>query len=349
MNIATLNPDDGYGPLISTFLAGELPGANRNKPGDMLEAIYAELVGTKQVRRGPTPDPERAVALREVIREAQKAGKAIPILIPWGGFKTSGQGIDVADLFALRQLRSLDERITPFHEEGIHPVLRLEAYTEATLYSNRNREASLTYMRQLRKLVQIVYPKLTIVDELAIREGEFRHASEVNAKEIGFAIRDLPEADREQFLKHAIGWQGPLTDEMITYYMRVNKTFTQGETDDETIGRVARYFGRSLARYQFGVTGGNNFTGPFATLSLTQAPFGRTGRRIYYRTLPERYGHTHFAPWIGRGYLRVNGNSVAPALRSATETEPWLHPHRLLIDDGQGCEVEINGDYHVEA
>jgi len=84
----------------------------------------------------------------------------------------------------------------------------------------------------------------------------------------------------------------------------------------------------------------------YLNLSFTGSPFGRE-RRIFYRTIPERYTNNHKAPWIGKGYLRIIGRDAIPAIAG------WNDPlnfqsYSLTLSDG-ATMATIQADYTVIA
>ncbi len=66
--------------------------------------------------------------------------------------------------------------------------------------------------------------------------------------------------------------------------------------------------------------------------------------RLYFRTLPERYTHQHFAPWLTNGYLKVAADgSCAPRYVAADKVADRLTPHTVTFEG-----VKIDAPYVEE-
>jgi hypothetical protein len=130
LNITSNNVDNPYDEIIRTFFSIEFPSILPEGSTTLLEAISAALFATGQIRYGPKPRPEGLVAIRDIIRKAIEANNPIPILTPFGSRKTRlEEPLDIAEIFALKQIACLQKRITAFYRPGIQVNIRLEDST----------------------------------------------------------------------------------------------------------------------------------------------------------------------------------------------------------------------------
>ena len=121
------NPEDPYTGLITQFLVREFPGVITPNSSVLLDVLTDAIVGSKQVRYGPRPNPESLVAIRKVISLSLTSGQPIPFLIPWGSRKPKlGANIDVAEISALKTLVCLNNRVKAHYEPGVQMNVRLE-------------------------------------------------------------------------------------------------------------------------------------------------------------------------------------------------------------------------------
>jgi hypothetical protein len=102
-----------------------------------------------------------------------------------------------------------------------------------------------------------------------------------------------------------------------------------------------------LARFQLNGTGAKRWNGAkYLTLSFTGIPWGKAGRRIYYRTIPEHYTHQHRAPWIGKGYVRIRGRQASPAI-AGFNGDDLEYRRASLVVEGNWNSATISADYVV--
>jgi len=126
MEISLLN-NDPYGELICKYFASHFNKAIVPSSKHLLDILTTILIGDKNTRLGPTPDPEQLVVIRATISKAIELGEAIPILIAWGGRKTdASKGPDVAEVSAIYQIIRLDDNIKTYYKPGIRVHIRIE-------------------------------------------------------------------------------------------------------------------------------------------------------------------------------------------------------------------------------
>lgn len=343
--------DDPYLQSIATMAAVEFPGSRPQDPCAVFEAVVKEVVGTKQHRYGPTPDPERLVAIREVVRDAVAQDRPIPILMPWGASKQGPWKVDIAEVMALKQLNSLASRVVQHYSPGIDIRIRLEDLTDKHMFADVPGWANKTneYVDSFRSLHQVLstgYSAVRLESELMDTEDFYRKAHMAGG--ILNKSFEVEESKRRAFLKaHIPTWSGDLPDNQLNFYKQAYSKFYPDEGEEQKNARLATYFGGAISRFMLKGTGADGlWEGKYITLSLTGIPWGKAGRRIFYRTIPERYTNQHRAPWIGKGYVRIAGNEATPAI-AGWNGDGLEYVPATLVFQGNGAQVGVSADYVV--
>lgn len=109
------------------------------------------------------------------------------------------------------------------------------------------------------------------------------------------------------------------------------------------------YFAASLIRRQQNATGFGLSVGdpiPIILCFAPPVPGANQDRRVYYRTIPERYQNTHRPPWIGRGYVKIRGNEAQPAVAGWTGDGLRFVQNTMYLSAGE-VEASISADYAV--
>jgi hypothetical protein len=341
-------PDDPYAGVISNLLATTFPGSSKSSKS-VLEAIFAEVLGTKQHRYGPTPDPETQVSIRHVVRTAVDQGKPIPILVPWGGSKQGPYGVDLADLMALRQIQCLYDRVKSHYTPSIEAVLRVENRTDDVLFSgvpgwSEKTQAYTTNLMTLGNALHLPAIRAIRPESELFPHSLFREKIAQNLTPLSLAIQGDPSK------LATIGWNSGMDPEKVDYYRRAYAKFYPQERPFEHDERIALYFAAAMSRRQLGGMGDpTDWMGNYLTLSFSPpVPTVSTERRIFYRTIPERYTNQHRAPWIGKGYIRIRGNEATPAIAGWDGDGLDYHPMTVQVS-GMGLTVSVQTDYVVES
>lgn len=347
----SVSGDDPFASTIATMAEVEFPGSAKKGSQEVFEAVSKELIGTKQHRLGPTPDPESLVEIRKVVRWAMDRDRPIPILVPWGASKQGPWKVDVAEVMALKQLDCLDRRVSSHYSPGIEARIRLEDLTDEVMFTiypewqQKTDEYVLT-MENLHKILASGFSEIAFESEMMDRRLHVQHVTN-NAVHILEAMTHT-EADRGKFLRTRIPeWRGDLPDDQLNFYRRAYDAFYPNESADNKNDRLAGYFAGAITRFQLGGTGAREqWEGNYVTLAFTGIPWGKAGRRIYYRTIPERYTNQHRAPWIGKGYVRIRGREATPAISGWNGDGLEFVPASLIFDDGQ-TSATVSADYVV--
>lgn len=342
--------DNPYAPSLQNMAELVFPGSAVHDECAVFEAVSQELVGTKQHRFGPTPNPESLVEIREVVSVSMERNSPIPILVPWGASKQGPHGVDIAEMMALRQLISLSHRVRAHYSPGIVVIVRLEDLTDSTMFEGVPGWAAKTadYVKTFIQLSDVMTSDFATVRlESDLMDGaRFRRLTRANAERILPAL-DLPPEDRGRAVKAFIPeWSGDLPDVQLDFYRRAYDKFYPSETKVEKDRRLATYFGGAVARFQLSGTGAYQFGSKYITLSFTGIPWSKAGRRIYYRTIPEKYTNQHRAPWIGKGYVRIRGRDSSPAIAGFNGDDLSFVQSKLVFSN-DSTSVAISADYVV--
>jgi len=340
--------DDPFMGQILQLMELEFPGATRNNNTVLFEAIVSEIIGSKQHRYGPIPDPEGLVAIRDVVRKAMREEAPIPILVPWGASKQGPWGVDLAEVMALKQLECLSRRVSAHYAPGVDIVVRLENLTDESMFGDGWIPKTDAYVRdfsKLKKAIAFTSVEVKREDTLMSRTA-FRDMVDINSGYILEAMK-IPLGRGDWLRSRIPEWQGDLGDEILNYYRGAYDRFYPEETQEEKDMRLSRYFAGAITRFQLGGTGARKWWGSdYLTLSFTGIPWGKNGKRIFYRTVPSRYTNQHRAPWIGKGYVRIKGREATPAIAGWNGDGLEYNPASISIEWG-GDSVQVAADYVV--
>lgn len=344
--------DDPYCSVISKVFATEFPGQVKTSCSELVDIISAELLGTGQHRYGPIPSPEVQVSIRDVIRNSMKNSEPIPILIPWGCAKFGPWGVDVAEVMGVKQMLCLIKRVRQYYPPGLQMRMRLEDLTVYYLFGEDSgfTEKVEPYAHNLVNLITILQREggnddIHVIPESRIMDrDEYMRKAEENAYALLRAMKAAPDA-RPNILK-PIGWTGNLPDDQIDHYLHKYMTLYPGLPFEERRKKVAEYFAASLTRVQ--MKGVANFDwGEHLTMCFhTYTGSGPQYKRLFYRTMPIKFTKKHIPPWIGKGYIKVNGNVGKPAIAGWSGDGLDYEPLIAEFSDGENV-AQVQADYVV--
>lgn len=327
-----------YAQLIETFMNQDVPLSVNSDV--RFENVVASIFGTKQRRYGPMPEPEVQVAVRNIVRES---GDNLVFFMPWGSRKQNdGQGLDVMEFMALRQLYCLQQELGRYDVTSRF-VFRLEDQTDRYLFGDTHdtvRQSNL-YIANFKALagnmLRAAPGGMFQLESQHIDWKRFKDAVD------GYApvfFRVLQGLDPLDVLKE-IDWTGTLPSEQREYYASAYRGYWPQKNPDEINWEMAKYFAATLARVKFRATGAPPF--PHILIAFTHPvpgnPVAKT--RIHYRSIPAKYTNNHRSPWIGKGYFAIgDDNSVTP--KSAGVNERLWNLNKQTIRFG---DADIEADY----
>lgn len=284
-----------YGDLIQRFLYEEMPFFNVS--GNVrFEAISKAIFGSKQLRSGPMPVPEVQVGIRQVIRTAMESHEPIKFFVPWGSRKQDGGPFDVLDFMAIKQLSCLQQTLANYGQMARF-AFRIESLTDQFLFGADGID---NYIPEFTKAVNqmITNSEYFFENEFVDPRAFLDDADRFLDVFLGYLRGRFPISRLEE-----IGWKGTIPKEQRDYYLKAYAQF--GYADP--LFELAKYFAATMSRVKNNATAIPN--GDVIHISFTNPVPGNpiSRHRVYYRSIPERYTHFHRPPWIGKGYLVING------------------------------------------
>lgn len=356
--------DTPYGDVICNYLVREFPRAVRPNQKELLEILTDILVGTKDLRYGPTPPPEHLVVIRKVIRESIERDEPIPVLIPWGGVKGNmSSSLDVAELSAMRQILKVSEEIERLFSPGISAVVRVEDLGAKWLFRDQLGLSPVIddYSTSLEKLVRLIDEKRTIStvkEGLLMNEKEYFILSEKLSLLIEAYItrtdaypESIGKGDAFEELKK-LGWNGIIPIEQREFYRSRYRALYPMAAEEDHTQRLADYFAGAKARKDLHGTG---IKGEHVQITFMQpipgAPANMFNNALYYRTTSASESRSHIPAWRAKGFLKIGrDNSVMTKVTNYhdRETLDSLTEAEVLIGD-EGMNVKVRTDYVVAA
>ncbi len=311
-----------YGEAIASALAQPFPAPPISSHDSLEERVLMGILANSNIRSSSAPTGAGLQSIRQAIAWAMKQGRPIPVLTPWGSKKTQiGAPLDVAELFALRQLQGLQERVSASYSPGIEVRLRLEDTSGYYLFSgiegvHRDTERYCSDFELLVRIMEAGF--VTCVRESSIIDDATYFAACDEAESVIRAYLDATDIkglDGAEMLPEwkvlqAIGWKGLIPDVQRSYYRSRYLKLYPGITLAGATRELARYLAGSLRRYQMNATGTSpDWEGHVVRVTFVNpipgAPEEIAGADVRYRTVPEKMGRTHVMPWRARGYVCV--------------------------------------------
>lgn len=360
MKVKLLNKDP-YGEVICRYFAQSHPKSIQPTTKQLLDILTIVLIGDKNVRYGPVPDPEQLVVVRKVIADAIAAGIPIPILVPWGGRKLDkALKLDIAELSALKQILDIDEMVRKYYPLGLQINVRIEDINAAWLY--KDEEGIAEYSKGMQQMIKMFKGDALIqglLESEIMNAGDYIAMATMYSKlltDVILAQMENSDVDVLQLPSYLTlvekGWKGRIPAEQRNYYLDRYQVMDPGKTRLEYARKLADYFAGSKVRYDLNGRGdakhwANQFIQINFATPVPGAPLSIFNNTLYYRTVPTKDGRTHIAPWRSKGYLEIQpDNSVKmkvtnwgnkDVINELTET-------KICFDD----VVVLNADYIVK-
>jgi len=295
------------------------------------EAVSSEIFGTKQRRFGPLPSPEVQVEIRNVIRKS--SSRMLHFFTPWASKQQKDHHLDVAEFVAIKQLRCLQEGLRRYGYDARF-TFRMEDNTDLFIFGKEREAQIMRYANTFGKLVKAILPNSEPRQESW--EVPFVDFNAMACAYVETFYKYLKGEASQETLAN-IGWIGNIPFEQREYYLRQYRYFYPGK---DHLLELARYFSATLARVKSRATcvpQGDHICLAF-THPIPGNPVNKT--RLYYRSIPERWTHTHKSPWLAKGIFRVGDTDVTPRFY---DNEP-----KLIKNTIEFAGVSIEADYIVE-
>ena len=352
------------------------PGPGADSP---LAGLASLLLGSRDDRFGPTPGTADVREVQGHVEHWVHRGAPVPILVMWGGLKhyvrDEDQGVDLAELFALRHLRRLSDAARATYPPGLRIMVCLEDfgvwYEDARGYGRGVQAAvELAIARYLGEFESLLLALCgASVQPLRFRDlvepGTPLDACERQAdRNLALLHEYWAESDGRSGAEAAalpshralvdVGWAGHIPPEMRAHYLGRLGALYPRASHAERVDRILRYFAIVLLYQQlrvFARTGG-----PWLKASMYKPapgiPEGRVVGRLHLRTLPRSVTTKVIPPWTAKGCLAMDASgTLRPALESfrlAAARGTRFVCGRLTIR-GAGRSVEIRSDVALPA
>lgn len=318
----------------------------------VVEAVYKEIVGTKQTRRGAMPDPAAAARIKWVIGLYVERGLPIPFMVPWGSEKPDGTIPDCAEYGAVKTMTCLNARVKAHYEAGVVCNIRAEDVSAPHLFFDRaddaRREAQ-RYTNALKALVRVIGDGSVAVraESSMTSEAVFNTAADEILPLMERHIKD-PDDVAVLGVLAELGWKGTVSSETRHEFMVRYRKLYPLKDDAWRLHVVARYFSGVLARKRLGLRGDDpTWEGKFLDLSFVEPSRLNDGifpTRVYYRTVPLSQTSDHLPPWRAKGYLQMAETGCRARLANFGAL-PSLHENEVTLVNASGDAATIRCDW----
>jgi hypothetical protein len=228
--------------------------------------------------------------------------------------------VDVGEIMGLKMLYCLNQRVSQFYPEGIEINIRVEDRSGYYIFEDEGAkaiESSKRYINDFIKLIKILGLNnfITPVKESDLATNEqFHELSDfITQKILAYLIisdeSGISSAMETFKALSDIGWKGIIPLEQRQYYYnRYIKLY--GCSPIEAREKLAKYLASCLSRHKLNMRGDNpEWKNDFIDLTfcppIPGVPESLVSKRLYYRTIHDKYTRDHIPPWRGKGYLRI--------------------------------------------
>jgi len=331
---------------VTDITLGGCDAVARMRTDTIAREITDILFGSKKIRIGPGPTDMQRRAMEERIARYVDAGKPIEISTMWGGLKGYGQtetrrAADLGDLLGLRRFEDLHCQILPIYPPGLKVTLIREDVTEHIMTMNIPNLPQLIekYSTSLDNTCRIfgISDHISFVDESALLASngvaphEFIARANENAKaffEYWVASSMEPDVGRWESLPQykslqELGWKGIIPEVTRQHYLERVGTEHPGASVDEKTMIICRYFGASLARYQFGIFRGSakdvegNVIDPLKASFIPYPPgtdSSLSSCRMEYKLKDSRTSKNFIPPLVGVSFFVASEGFYVPRI-----------------------------------
>ncbi|MDD3265830.1 MAG: hypothetical protein PHC75_01450 [Burkholderiales bacterium] len=293
-----------------------------NSSNTLVDTIAQLLIGSKKVRFGKYPSNHCIHAIKEIIHQKIANNEPIPILVPMGPHKTIvNENIDLAEVYALKTLSSLNSRVSKLYSKGLHIYLREEDITGwfLTGTSANVRESIEKYLANFEMLIRILKYDSFIT---TFRESQLVNYEDIVAlinvysnpirnyiNDTNYNYDNYQELTSYKVLM-ALGWKGEIPSEQRCFYRERYKRNYPNKSDFEIDEMIVDYLSISFAKSQFGALVPKHIKNDFIQLTFAPPipgiPQDIACRRIYYRILPVNISRMHLPFWRAKGFLNLS-------------------------------------------
>lgn len=310
-----------------------------NTNDNLVDAITQLLIGSKKVRFGNYPSDHCLYSIKNLIQQKVANNEPIPILVPMGPHKTIvNENIDLAEVYALKTLSSLNSRVSKIYSKGVHIYLREEDITGwfLTGTSTNVRDGIEKYLANFERLIRILkYDNFitTFRESQLVSYEDVVALIQVYSNPIRNYINDTnSDSDNYQALTSykvlmVLGWKGEIPLEQREFYRARYKRNYPDKSAFEIDEMIVNYLSISFAKSQFGALVPEQIKNNFIQLTFAPPipgiPQDIVSRRVYYRTLPTNISRMHLPFWRAKGFLNFSNQEVNLAINN------WENPDKF--------------------
>lgn len=329
-----------------------------NTKDNLVDIITQLLIGSRKVRFGNYPSDYCLYSIKEVIKQKIANNEPIPVLVPMGPHKTIvDENIDLAEVYALKTLSSLNSRVSKLYSKGLHIYLREEDVTGwfLTGTSTEVRDSIEKYLANFEKLIRILRYDNFITpfrESQLVRYEDIVALIDVYSNPIRNYINDTNgDSDNYQELTSykvlmALGWKGEIPLEQRDFYRARYKRNYPDKSAFEIDEMIVDYLSISFAKSQFGALVPEHIKSDFIQLTFAPPipgiPKDIVFRRIYYRTLPVNISRMHLPFWRAKGFLNLNNGEVNLAINN-WDSQDKFHRHKIKLST-ENDSIILNAD-----
>lgn len=328
---------------------------------DLPSIITKTLIGSKKIRFGNYPSDSNINFIKDLISKQIAKNEPIALVVPMGPHKTIlNENVDLAEVYALKTLSALNERVKQFYPQGLHIYLREEDITGWFL-TGTTREVQQnieSYLLAFEKLIRVLKYDNFI--------STFRESHLVNYVDILALIKVYLEPMRNYIndsdddcvdyrnltsykVLKALGWKGDIPQKQRNFYKERYKRNYPNKTQDEINEMMVNYLAISFAKSQFNALVPEHIKHTFIQLTFAPPipgiPQDIVSRRIYYRTLPSSISRSHLPFWRAKGFLKVTIDGVNLALNN-WDNQDEFYRHIVQLSS-QNDTVILNADIEI--
>lgn len=347
-----------YCQAIQTALIRDFSGFQCNQK-ELTDVLTEILIGSRQLRNGPRPDPETLVMVRNNIRNTINTGDPFRFIIPMGPKKTQlFKSVDLAEMSALRNLLELKQNISSRYKPGAIFRFRVEDATGYFLENDIDPMDLQTtinrYVAKFKQLCNIVDPTIEIFSEQ--ENCDMRTFHQLGEKYSLYLFEYLKDTDFSDFSEtdclnldsfknlKKLGWTGTIPMEQRQYYYQTYQHLYPNHQMEHYQMMLARYFGLSLARYHLGLVGKEHWQNAIDLTFANPIPGSPIGGKLFYRTVPLNQSKRHVPFWRTKGIAKINGTTTISLHQNWND--PEIIPCTAIVSNGVD-EVEIDSDYII--
>lgn len=294
-----------------------------NRDNNLANIIAQLCIGSKRVRAGNYPSQFCFNSILNLIEKKISANEPIPLIVPMGPHKTViNENIDLAEIYALKTLSSLNLKICKYYPKGLIFYLREEDITGWFL-TGTNKEVRQNieqYLNGFERLTRVLgYEKFIIPfrESDLIEYKDIVASIDIYSNPIRSYLNDTKEVLDNNYQNYTsykalkeLGWKGNIPIEQRNFYRERYKRHYPEKSMQEIEEMIVNYLAISFAKSQLSALAPKEINNEFIQLTFAPQipgiPQDIVSRRLYYRTLPTNISRMHLPFWRAKGFLTLD-------------------------------------------